>query len=175
MRENAFFTCQAGRKWLNSTLAAGVAQLAEQLICNQQVAGSSPIASSRELRRSKEGHLPDLSGTSGGVPEWPKGTDCKSVVVRLRWFKSTPLHHHFSVFRKSDGWWLVTKNCLGCRRQGACRGTTVACGNSSTARASAFQAEGCGFESRFPLQILPDSASPSVTLSANARSLVSRD
>ena len=46
MRENAFFTCQAGRKWLNSTLAAGVAQLAEQLICNQQVAGSSPIASS---------------------------------------------------------------------------------------------------------------------------------
>ena len=26
--------------------AAGVAQLAEQLICNQQVAGSSPIASS---------------------------------------------------------------------------------------------------------------------------------
>ena len=34
----------------------GVAQLAEQLICNQQVAGSSPIASS-----------------SGGVPELAKG------------------------------------------------------------------------------------------------------
>ena len=95
--------------------------------------------------------MPDLYGKSGGVPEWPKGTDCKSVVVRLRWFKSTPLHHHFSVFHFIDGWWLVTKNCLGCRRQGACRGTTVACGNSSTARASAFQAEGCGFESRFPL------------------------
>ena len=30
---------------------------------------------------------------TGGVPEWPKGTDCKSVVVRLRWFESTPLHH----------------------------------------------------------------------------------
>ena len=28
-------------------LPAGVAQLAEQLICNQQVAGSSPITSSR--------------------------------------------------------------------------------------------------------------------------------
>ena len=27
-------------------LAAGIAQLVEQLICNQQVAGSSPIASS---------------------------------------------------------------------------------------------------------------------------------
>ena len=93
MRENAFFTCQAGRKWLNSTLAAGVAQLAEQLICNQQVAGSSPIASSRELRRSKEGHLPYLSGTSGGVPEWPKGTDCKSVVNQTvgGWLQKTAL------------------------------------------------------------------------------------
>jgi hypothetical protein len=30
-----------------SRFSAGVAQLAEQLICNQQVAGSSPIASSR--------------------------------------------------------------------------------------------------------------------------------
>ncbi len=29
--------------------SAGVAQLAEQLICNQQVAGSSPITSSRHL------------------------------------------------------------------------------------------------------------------------------
>jgi hypothetical protein len=29
--------------------SAGVAQLAEQLICNQQVAGSSPIASSRKV------------------------------------------------------------------------------------------------------------------------------
>ena len=43
---------------------AGVAQLVEQLICNQQVAGSSPITSS----------------ILGGVPEWPKGADCKSVV-----------------------------------------------------------------------------------------------
>ena len=41
-----------------------MAQLAEQLICNQQVIGSSPIISSKY----------------GGVPEWPKGTDCKSVV-----------------------------------------------------------------------------------------------
>ncbi len=28
----------------------------------------------------------------GGVPEWLKGTDCKSVGARLRWFKSNPLH-----------------------------------------------------------------------------------
>ena len=37
--------------------------MVEQLICNQQVAGSIPIA----------------SYYSGEVPEWPKGTDCKSV------------------------------------------------------------------------------------------------
>ena len=39
-----------------------MAQLAEQLICNQQVIGSSPIV-----------------GFSGWIPEWPKGADCKSV------------------------------------------------------------------------------------------------
>ena len=47
------------------TSPAGVAQLAEQLICNQQVVGSIPITSS----------------TSGEIPEWPKGADCKSVVT----------------------------------------------------------------------------------------------
>jgi hypothetical protein len=41
-----------------------VAQLAEQLTCNQQVIGSSPI----------------VGLNYGGVPEWPKGADCKSVV-----------------------------------------------------------------------------------------------
>ena len=41
---------------------ADVAQLAEQLICNQQVIGSSPII-----------------GLYGWIPEWPKGTDCKSA------------------------------------------------------------------------------------------------
>ena len=38
----------------------------EQLICNQQVAGSNPIASS-------------IFVLQGEVPEWPKGADCKSV------------------------------------------------------------------------------------------------
>ncbi len=42
-----------------------MAQLAEQLTCNQQVVGSSPIASS----------------IYGGVPEWLKGADCKSVGI----------------------------------------------------------------------------------------------
>ena len=43
---------------------ADVAQLAEQLICNQQVIGSSPIIGLKH----------------GWVPERPKGADCKSVV-----------------------------------------------------------------------------------------------
>ncbi len=87
--------------------------MVERLICNQQVAGSSPIASSRE------GHI----FQSGEVPEWPKGTGCKPVGIALRRFESSPLHQFPSMS-----------------------------GNSSMARASAFQAEGCGFESRFPLQ-----------------------
>ena len=36
--------------------------MAEQLICNQQVNGSSPFI-----------------GFNGQIPEWPKGTDCKSA------------------------------------------------------------------------------------------------
>ena len=50
-------------------LSAGVAQLVEQLICNQQVGGSNPSTSSKSIH--------------GGVPEWPKGADCKSVAFRF--------------------------------------------------------------------------------------------
>ena len=46
---------------------AGIAQSVEQLICNQQVGGSSPSTSSIKTARY------------GGIPEWPKGTDCKSA------------------------------------------------------------------------------------------------
>ena len=48
---------------------AGIAQPVEQLICNQQVGGSNPSTSSTTLY--------------GGVPEWPKGADCKSVAFRF--------------------------------------------------------------------------------------------
>ena len=48
---------------------AGVAQLVEQLICNQQVGGSNPSTSSTFFRLTEY----------GGVPKWPKGTDCKSA------------------------------------------------------------------------------------------------
>ena len=57
--------------------------MVEQLICNQQVAGSSPIASSRCTSRTLGPLSPTRSSSLnrfGRVPEWPKGTDCKSVV-----------------------------------------------------------------------------------------------
>jgi hypothetical protein len=78
------------------------------------------------------------------VPERPKGADCKSAGVRLRRFESSPPH-----------WWHRTfKQKLS---QGSVGGFSPARpagkgGNSSVGRASAFQAEGRGFESRFPLQ-----------------------
>ena len=64
--------------------------MAEQLICNQQGVGSTPITSSR-LRRSNPAeeclHTGGNDGSDkiviieyGGIPEWPKGADCKSVV-----------------------------------------------------------------------------------------------
>ena len=47
--------------------------MAEQLICNQQVDGSTPFTSSNRLRFFEADNI-------GSVPEWPKGADCKSVV-----------------------------------------------------------------------------------------------
>jgi hypothetical protein len=38
-------------------MKAGVAQLVEQLICNQQVGGSTPSASSKSAKRSKNLHF----------------------------------------------------------------------------------------------------------------------
>ena len=49
---------------------ADVAQLAEQLTCNQQVIGSIPIVG---FFHPKDDY--------GWIPEWPKGTDCKSAAI----------------------------------------------------------------------------------------------
>ena len=59
----------------------------------------------------------------GEIPEWSKGTDCKSVV---------------SDFEGSNPS-LATRNY-------------DYAGIAQLARAAAFQAAGCGFETRFPLQ-----------------------
>ena len=52
--------------------------MAEQLICNQQVVGSTPITSSSDIRRPRRRSILE-SISYGSVPEWPKGTDCKSA------------------------------------------------------------------------------------------------
>jgi hypothetical protein len=38
--------------------------------------------------------VPRANAPAGGrIPKWPKGTDCKSVGSRLRWFESSSYHH----------------------------------------------------------------------------------
>ena len=59
---------------------AGVAQLVEQRICNPQVTGSSPIASSSEQRQPSlgPGH-PEGETRRAGVAERSMAADCKSA------------------------------------------------------------------------------------------------
>ncbi len=114
LRSNRLIKLKFGQIWpMVWDLRGWRSSMVERLICNQQVAGSSPIASSRQ----------GYSCESGEVPEWPKGTGCKPVGAAYGG-SNPPL-----------------STMLPSRS-----------GNSSMARASAFQAEGCGFESRFPLQ-----------------------
>ena len=71
--------------WRSSTV--------EQLICNQQVAGSNPIASSNNVNEDR----------GAGVAEWLKAADCKSVGVCLRWFEPIRLHHFLVLERDRCG------------------------------------------------------------------------
>ena len=61
------------RRWRSS--------MVEQLICNQQVAGSSPIASSVEN---------EMHSSLGRVPERSKGADCKSVATGFEGSNPSP-------------------------------------------------------------------------------------
>ncbi len=58
------------------------------------------------------------------MPEWLKGTDCKSVIFGLRWFESIPAHHFYrgveqSVARRAHNPKVVgsspapATNCVG--------------------------------------------------------------
>ena len=69
-------TMDGYRRWRSS--------MVEQLICNQQVAGSSPFASSVEQRTQ---HTDE---TFGRVPERSKGTDCKSVATGFEGSNPSP-------------------------------------------------------------------------------------
>src|SRR6187551_2767876 len=69
-------TMDGYRRWRSS--------MVEQLICNQQVAGSSPIASSVEQCPNA------LDSSLGRVPERSKGTDCKSVATGFEGSNPSP-------------------------------------------------------------------------------------
>ena len=55
--------------------------MAEQLICNQQVVGSTPTVGFRGGLSTdmKMGYCVLIE--YGRIPEWPKGTDCKSAAI----------------------------------------------------------------------------------------------
>ena len=75
------------------SIPASVAQLAEPRFCKPEVVGSSPTASSPDVIESLHSNTPPSVGVArmrktgetqfdhlriGGIPEWPKGPDCKS-------------------------------------------------------------------------------------------------
>ena len=77
----------------------------------------------------------------GEIPERPKGVDCKSIGYAFA--GSNPA--------------LATIICWGFewdsqKHMGKIKKTIEMCGNSSIGRATAFQAVGCEFDPRFPLQ-----------------------
>ena len=60
--------------------SAGVAQLAEQRICNPQVTGSSPLASSSlDARAASAAFGTDVKPRGAGVAERSMAADCKSA------------------------------------------------------------------------------------------------
>src|SRR4029078_5854967 len=78
-------TMDGYRRWRSS--------MVEQLICNQQVAGSSPIASSgrqRKPRQQRSQHSIEGHESLGRVPERSKGTDCKSVATGFEGSNPSP-------------------------------------------------------------------------------------
>ncbi len=109
--------------------AASVAQLAEQLICNQQVAGSTPAASSAHSPASSSAmsrkQTPEHTSTSklqasrsthhtftftkkprkkGEFPERSKGSDCKSDGLCLRRFESCTPQSCLRSLPRQPGW-----------------------------------------------------------------------
>ena len=62
---------------------------------NRPVKGCHVDPFDKPARRGNNPRFP------GGVPEWLKGADCKSVGLRLRWFESSLLHQAVQVFCSS--------------------------------------------------------------------------
>jgi hypothetical protein len=139
----------------------------EQLICNQQVGGSNPFASSFKMMhdagytmRDKNYYVGNLVSCimypalwHGEVAEWTKAADCKSAGASLRRFESCPPHHSRYTIQDA-GCTMRDRNYYS--NHASCIMHHVSffgcAGVAQLARASAFQAEGRGFESRLPLK-----------------------
>ena len=93
----SLFSCLRREYRLKVSIVAGVAQLVEQLICNQQVAGSSPIASSIK-RREKT-----VEGFQSGQREQTVNLSSSTSVVQIH--PPPPPYN------------LLAQDCLGCRRR----------------------------------------------------------
>ena len=79
----------------------------------------------------------------GQVAKWPTAADCKSALLRVRWFESALAHSHLPGLLTAVGESGNLANVLF---------GNVSCGSSSVGRATAFQAVGRGFEPRLPLR-----------------------
>ena len=69
--------------WKGPETAGNLPMYALHTVCNQQVRGSSPFTSSSgtgPVPQNRAHRLCKIAYIYGGVPEWPKGADCKSVV-----------------------------------------------------------------------------------------------
>ncbi len=147
----------------------------EQLICNQQVGGSNPFASSfntmhdagykmqdtrcrihdKKHHSNHGSYIMNRASWFGEVAEWTKAADCKSAGASLRRFESCP--PHFSRYMIQDTGCKIRTPMLiidhaSCIMHRA--SFEMYAGVAQLARASAFQAEGRGFESRLPLKNL---------------------
>ena len=103
-----------------------------------------------------------VASDNGGVPEWPKGADCKSAAFTLRRFESFPLHKGQARMATPEWSRLFTRAHTSKMTQMIKIGSDnrphgpdgmVRCGCSSVGRALAFQARRRGFESLRPLSV----------------------
>ena len=89
--------------------------MAEQLICNQQVVGSTPTVGSlltMYLDVADIGIIVNLI-LYGWIPEWPKGTDCKSAGTAFEGSNPSP-----PILHSTD--LLAVKQYLGCAKYMLC-------------------------------------------------------
>ena len=114
--------------------------MAEHLFCKQVVRGSSPLVSSATFF-TYETETSNTKHFSGGLPEWPKGADCKSAGIAFDGSNPSPSTGSGPPPGTPGSWSARRTHCVASR------------GRSSVGRASAFQAERRRFEPGRPLPV----------------------